>query len=171
MSQQRADILNYFWDDEYYINYYIWLIINQRSKQCILLVPNADEHFSRQVTHCFCRKLLIAKSESNQPLLWAFGILPYLTIVLYVMFLSHNCPLCCVPPRPWWHSTFEEIIFSDGQQMSCLSGNLIGHYYVHMDISLHPVLFNETIRTYPKGLVGFSMNKTIISSIWPSLQL
>jgi hypothetical protein len=34
--QQRSDILNIFYDGEYSINYYIWLIINKRRKQCVL---------------------------------------------------------------------------------------------------------------------------------------
>jgi hypothetical protein len=32
------------------------LISNERSKQCVLLVPNARRHFSWQVTHRFRRK-------------------------------------------------------------------------------------------------------------------
>jgi hypothetical protein len=36
VSQQRADILNIFYDGEYNINYYIWLKINERSKQYVV---------------------------------------------------------------------------------------------------------------------------------------
>jgi hypothetical protein len=55
-----------FCDDESNINYYTRLIINKRSKQCVLLVPNAHKDFSRQVIHCFRRKLPMVKSEYNQ---------------------------------------------------------------------------------------------------------
>jgi hypothetical protein len=61
VSQQRADILNIFYCGEYEINYYIWLIINERSKQCVLTVPAARKHFCRQVTQRFRRKLQTAK--------------------------------------------------------------------------------------------------------------
>jgi hypothetical protein len=70
VSQQRADILNIFYDGEYNINYYIWLIINEGSKQCVLPVPAVRQNFSRQVTHRFCRKLPTVNSVSNQPALW-----------------------------------------------------------------------------------------------------
>jgi hypothetical protein len=71
VSQQRAGILNIFYDDEYNIDYYIWIIINERSKQCVLTVTAAHKHFYRQVTQRFRGKLPIAKSVSNQPALWA----------------------------------------------------------------------------------------------------
>jgi hypothetical protein len=45
ISQQRADILNIFYDGEYSINYYIWLIIEEKSKQCVLTVPAARSIF------------------------------------------------------------------------------------------------------------------------------
>jgi hypothetical protein len=45
VSQQRADILNMFYDDEYSINYYISLIINERRKQWVLTVLAARKHF------------------------------------------------------------------------------------------------------------------------------
>jgi hypothetical protein len=45
VSQQRADILNIFYDGEYNINYYNWLIINKRSKQCVPAVPAARRIF------------------------------------------------------------------------------------------------------------------------------
>jgi hypothetical protein len=58
VSQLRADILNIIYDGEYSMNYYILLIINVSSKQCVLLVPNSCRLFSQQVTDSFCRKLL-----------------------------------------------------------------------------------------------------------------
>jgi hypothetical protein len=62
--QQRADILNIFYDGEYNINYHIWLIINERSKECVLLVANTLMHFSWQVIQ-FHRKLLMVKSVQS----------------------------------------------------------------------------------------------------------
>jgi hypothetical protein len=41
----------------YQCNYYIWLIINESSTQCVLAVPAARHHFSRQVAKGFRRKL------------------------------------------------------------------------------------------------------------------
>jgi hypothetical protein len=70
VSQQRADILIIFCDAEYNINYYIWLIINEKSKQCVLTVLATRKHFYRQVTQRFRRKLPMAKSVSNQTALW-----------------------------------------------------------------------------------------------------
>jgi hypothetical protein len=70
VSQQRVDILNIIYDGEYNIYYYIWLIINERSKQCVLTVPAARKHFYRQVTQRFRKKLPTAKSVSNQSALW-----------------------------------------------------------------------------------------------------
>jgi hypothetical protein len=46
VSQQKVDILNIIYDGEYNINYYISLIINERSKQCLLLVQNSGRHSS-----------------------------------------------------------------------------------------------------------------------------
>jgi hypothetical protein len=37
--------MSIFYDGEYSFNYYIWLIINERSKQCVLPVPAAQQHF------------------------------------------------------------------------------------------------------------------------------
>jgi hypothetical protein len=74
VSQQSAHISNIFYDDEYNINYYIWLIINEISKQYVLLVPNARRNFSLQVIHCFPRKFLRIQSKSNQPALWTPNI-------------------------------------------------------------------------------------------------
>jgi hypothetical protein len=65
VSQQKADILNIFYNGEYNINYYIWLIINKRSKQCVLAVPAMQRHFSQQVVQHFHRKLQTVKSMSN----------------------------------------------------------------------------------------------------------
>jgi hypothetical protein len=69
VSQQRADILNIFYDGEYNTDCYILLIINARSKKCVLTVPAALKHSCRQVTRRFRRKLPTAKSASNQPAL------------------------------------------------------------------------------------------------------
>jgi hypothetical protein len=69
--------LNIFCDGEYNINYYIWLIINERSKQCVLAVPPARQHFSRQVAKDFRRKLPSVKSRSNQPALWTLYMMPF----------------------------------------------------------------------------------------------
>jgi hypothetical protein len=62
--------LNIFYDGEYSIHYCIWLIIQERSKQCMLTVPAARKHFYRQVTQRFRRMLSTAKSVSSQPALW-----------------------------------------------------------------------------------------------------
>jgi hypothetical protein len=74
VSQQRADIFNFFYDGECSINYYIWLIINKINKQCVLTVPAARNHFYRQVTQRFRRKLPTADSVHNQPALWTHKI-------------------------------------------------------------------------------------------------
>jgi hypothetical protein len=81
VSQQRADILNIFYDSEYNMNYYIWLIINKWSKEHVLTVPAARKHFYQQVMQSFCSKSPMAKSVPNQPVLWTPDILPYLTNV------------------------------------------------------------------------------------------
>jgi hypothetical protein len=72
--KHRVDILNIFCDGEYNINYYIWLIINKRSKQCVLAVPAVRQHFPCQVAKGFRRKLPSVKSRSNQPALWILYI-------------------------------------------------------------------------------------------------
>jgi hypothetical protein len=69
VSQQKANIFNIFYDGEHNINYYIWLIINERSKGCELAVPAARQHFSRQVTKGFRRKLPSVQSTSSEPAL------------------------------------------------------------------------------------------------------
>jgi hypothetical protein len=61
VSQQMADILKIFYDGEYNINYYSCLTINERSKQCVLAVPAARQHFSRQVAQLFRSKLPLVK--------------------------------------------------------------------------------------------------------------
>jgi hypothetical protein len=58
----------------YNINYYIWLIINKRCKQCVLAVPAARQNFSRQVAKGFRRKLPSVKSRPSQPALWIICI-------------------------------------------------------------------------------------------------
>jgi hypothetical protein len=67
--------LNIFYDGEFNINYYIWLIINEINKQCVLAVPAAREHFSWQGAKGFHRKLPSIKSRSNQPALWTLNML------------------------------------------------------------------------------------------------
>jgi hypothetical protein len=37
-----ADIMNIFYHGQYNINYYIWLIINKRRKQCVLALFSAS---------------------------------------------------------------------------------------------------------------------------------
>jgi hypothetical protein len=70
-SEQMADILNIFYEGEYSINH---LIINERSKQCVLAVLAAWQHFSQQVAQLFHRRLPTVKSVSNQPALWTLGV-------------------------------------------------------------------------------------------------
>jgi hypothetical protein len=65
-SQQRADILNIFYDDECNINL---ILIKERSKQRVLTVRTSRKHFYRQVMQRFRRKLPTAKSVSDQPAL------------------------------------------------------------------------------------------------------
>jgi hypothetical protein len=60
---------------EYTIDYYVWLIIKERSKQRLLAVPAARQHFSRQVAKGFRRKLPSVKSRSNKPAFWTLYIL------------------------------------------------------------------------------------------------
>jgi hypothetical protein len=45
------------------------LIINEKGKQRVVTVPAKRKHFYRQVMQQFHRKLLMAKSVSNQPAL------------------------------------------------------------------------------------------------------
>jgi hypothetical protein len=66
--------LNIFDDGEYNINYRIWLIMNERSKQCVLAVPAMRQHFSQQVAKSFRRKLMSVNPMSNQPALWTLYI-------------------------------------------------------------------------------------------------
>jgi hypothetical protein len=72
---RRKNVLNIIYDGEYNINYCIWLITKERSKQRVLAVPAARRHFSRKVTQRFRRKLPTIKSMSNQPALWTLGTL------------------------------------------------------------------------------------------------
>jgi hypothetical protein len=74
VSQQRAHILNILYDGEYNINHYIWLIINEKSKQCVLTAPAARKNFYRQVTQRFRRKPQTVKSMSHQPALWTLCV-------------------------------------------------------------------------------------------------
>jgi hypothetical protein len=66
--------------------YYIWLIINERIKQCVLAVPAARQHFSRQVVQLFCSKLPTVKSVSNQPALWSLGIINLHSLNRWLLF-------------------------------------------------------------------------------------
>jgi hypothetical protein len=50
----------------YEYNYYIRLIFNKRSKQCVLAVPATRQHFSRQMAKGFRSKLLSIMPRSNQ---------------------------------------------------------------------------------------------------------
>jgi hypothetical protein len=50
------------------------LIISERSKQCVLTVPDACSHFYGQETQRCRRKSPTAKSVSSQPAPWARGM-------------------------------------------------------------------------------------------------
>jgi hypothetical protein len=54
---------------EYNINCYILSTINERSKQCVLAVTAARQHFSRLVAKGVRKKLPSVKAMSNQPAL------------------------------------------------------------------------------------------------------
>jgi hypothetical protein len=45
--------LNIFYGGEYNNNYYIWLVINERIKQCMLQIPDARQPLPRQVAKGF----------------------------------------------------------------------------------------------------------------------
>jgi hypothetical protein len=75
VSQQGANIFIIFYDGECSINYYISLIINERSKQYVLTLTAPRKLFYRHVMQLFRRKLPTAKSVSNQPALWAPDII------------------------------------------------------------------------------------------------
>jgi hypothetical protein len=70
LTAQRTDTLNISYNDEYNFNYYISLIINERTKQCVLTVLTARLHFHRQVAQRSRKNLLTVISMSNQPVLW-----------------------------------------------------------------------------------------------------
>jgi hypothetical protein len=105
VSQQRVDILNIFYDGEYNISYCIWLIIKESSKQLVLAVPAARQHFPRQVATGFRRKLPSVESRSNQPALWTSYIYIYASRQLEIVYrrlwkLKHDSQSPVAPKIP-----------------------------------------------------------------------
>jgi hypothetical protein len=129
------------------INYYIWLIINERSIQYVLPVVKARRHFPRQTSHRFHRKLLTVKSVSNQPPSWTPSIIHILQGVLFNVYHDNINEVCscylsdkvrkeCMKQfnqlhfeyHPQ-HSWFGFVLRTSGINMCLLSLNRALHYY------------------------------------------